>query len=270
MKKLNPIILSTLYAAGAYPFEDIEDDELKAVLSVWIIPVEPIPIQIGIKGNGSSVKALAAELSRLANAFKLKHSFPQKTAHRHWCYQIIAQCEGAISRILSRSLVPFEPEEIDAMMSCWPFIPWFNPAQRFHRSYKKGFMEGLLLPDTSALIRPEQDSDEVTEIAEWDTTPELTHARPTDGSAYLSRLSELYPEDEEEDEEEEEEEEEDEHSPPDFSSISFDEDADEEDSSSSGMSSFAAALRSSEVAPRFMLDEDAEDDEDEDEDDSGD
>jgi len=258
MKMPNPILLNTLYAAGAYPFDDIEDDDLKAVLSVWVIPTEPIPIQIGIKGNGASVKSFAAELSRLANVFRLRHNFPQKTQGKSWAYQIIFQCEGAISRVISRTLIQLEPEEIDAMLTIWPFIPWFNPSEKYTDVYKRGFLRGLLLPDTSALVSGETD---LPEIAEWDGNPEL-QAGAIDESAFeaaLSRGDSLNDFSGYEDEDE----------APDLSELI-------EDEGDDGLASFQKALAALDEGDEYDEedeedDEDGEDDEDEeDDDDSGD
>jgi len=167
-------LLDVLYRAGAYPFDDFTMDD-GAGASIWVIPrTLNWPVVLAIRGNGVSTVALIRELHRMSQAFQAHHGAEATTTmstgeRMEWTYQIEFHCEGTFSRVLGRTIIPREPEELSGMMNCWIFVPWFQPWDdpRYTASYPPGgkVFDGAELPPLGA-----EDTDTDTHY-EWDNLP---------------------------------------------------------------------------------------------------
>jgi len=95
----------------------------------------------------------------MAQAFQAHHGAASITTlsageRVEWTYQIEVHCEGTVSRVLDRTIVPREPEELSGMMNGWIFIPWFQPWNdpKYLPSYPPGgaLFSGSELPPLGA------------------------------------------------------------------------------------------------------------------------
>ena len=162
MRKLNPVLLDVLYRVGAYPFDELEIDESHAKpASVWVLPKGPLPVFLAILGNGTSTAAVIAELHRLAHSFSFHHG---KVPDSSWGYLIVAHCENTHSRIVSREMREFEPEEIAVGMNSYAFIPWFDPPDEAKPAYDGDTFSTALLPASEL----EQDDQGLYTSRDWE------------------------------------------------------------------------------------------------------
>lgn len=149
MRKPNPILLKLLHQAGAYPFDDIEEED-GTLFGVWVIPTAgAIPVVLFLHGNGHATAALQAELKRLSRVLRWQAGKPGELDG--WVYEIFVECGDATSRVIDRKLEARTREEIVAMKSSFVFIPWFDPPDAFAEAYSGGFT-GDLIPDTGVHI----------------------------------------------------------------------------------------------------------------------
>ena len=163
MRKLNPILLDVLYRAGAYPFDEVDlGDGSARPSSVWVLPKCPLPVFLAIRGNGTSTAALIAELHRLHRSFQVHHGKVPEGAL--WGYMIVAHCENTHSRIVSREMREFEPEEIAVGLNAYAFIPWFDPPKEAEAAYSAGEFTVELLPPSEL----EQDDEGLYTSRDWE------------------------------------------------------------------------------------------------------
>jgi len=155
------MLLKLLYQAGAYPFDDFEEEDGQ-LIAVWTIPTAGvIPIVLFLRGSGHALAALQTELKRLGRVLQRHHN-KQAVGIENWTYEIQVECADAVSRLIDRKMTERTREEITVMENSFVFVPWFDPPEHLKAAYGNPFT-GALIPETGVRMPGMGES-----VEEWD------------------------------------------------------------------------------------------------------